>query len=42
MRQQLAEAVGGEVLLISAVTGQGLNSLVGRIVQTLKGDEPSW
>ncbi len=42
VQRQLAEAVGGEVLLISAITGQALNSLVGRIVQTLKGDEPSW
>lgn len=42
VREQLAESADGDVLLISAVTGQGLNDLVGRIVQTLKGDEPSW
>jgi len=34
-RQQLAERIGRDVLLISAVTGQGLNQLVGRIVQAL-------
>jgi GTPase len=38
----LAEAVGRDVLLISAVTGQGLNELVGRIAQMLKGEPPSW
>jgi hypothetical protein len=38
---QLAEIVGHEVLLISAVTGQGLNDLVGRIAKTLQG-EPAW
>lgn len=42
VQRQLAEAIGSEVLLISAVTGQGLNELVGRIVQSLKGDTPSW
>jgi GTP-binding protein len=41
VRQQLAEIVGHEVLLISAVTGQGLNDLVGRIAKTLQG-EPAW
>lgn len=41
VRQQLAEATGAEVLLISAVTGQGLNELVGRIARTLQG-EPAW
>ncbi|MBU4399353.1 MAG: GTPase ObgE [Planctomycetes bacterium] len=41
-QRQLAEAIGSEVLLISAVTGQGLNELVGRIVKSLKGDTPSW
>jgi len=42
VQQRLAEAVGGEVLLISAVTGQGLNDLVGRIAKTLQGDSPPW
>jgi len=41
VRRQLAEIVGHEVLLISAVTGQGLNDLVGRIAKTLQG-EPAW
>jgi GTPase len=39
VRQRLAEAVGGDVLLISAVTGQGLNDLVGRIALTLQPPE---
>ncbi|MBN1394733.1 MAG: GTPase ObgE [Pirellulales bacterium] len=42
VRQRLAEQTGGEVLLISAVTGQGLNDLVGRIVAALEGDKPAW
>jgi GTP-binding protein len=42
VRERLAEALGRDVLLISAVTGQGLNDLVGRIAQTLKGDAPAW
>jgi GTP-binding protein len=41
VQQRLSEVVGGEVLLISAVTGQGLNDLVGRIARTLQG-EPAW
>lgn len=41
VQQRLAETTGGEVLLISAVTGQGLNELVGRIARTLQGD-PVW
>jgi GTP-binding protein len=41
-QQRLAEAIGREVLLISAVTGQGLNDLVGRIAQTLGGEPPAW
>ena len=36
VRQRLAELVGHEVLLISAVTGEGLNDLVGRIAETLQ------
>lgn len=39
---QLAASIGREALLISAVTGQGLNELVGRIVHELKGDGPPW
>jgi GTPase len=40
VRDQLAEAIGREVLLISAVTGQGLNELVGRIAHALQ-DKPA-
>jgi GTP-binding protein len=36
VRRQLAELLGHEVLLISAVTGQGLNQLVAAIAQTLQ------
>lgn len=42
VRQRLAEAIDRDVLLISAVTGQGLNELVGRIALTLKGKPPAW
>ena len=35
VRQQLAQHLGREVLLISAATGQGLNQLVTTILQTL-------
>ncbi len=42
VQRRLAEAIGREVLLISAVTGQGLNDLVARIAQTLKGEPPAW
>ena len=42
VRRQLAALIGSEVLLISAVTGQGLNDLVGRIAQTLAGEPPAW
>ena len=42
VRRLLAELTGREVLLISAVTGQGLNDLVGRIAQTLQGEPPAW
>lgn len=41
VQQLLAEKTGREVLLISAVTGEGLNELVGRIALTLQGD-PAW
>lgn len=42
VRRQLAELTGREVLLISAVTGQGLNDLVGRIALALQGEPPKW
>jgi GTPase len=42
VRQRLAETTGRDVLLISAVTGQGLNELVGRIALTLQGEPPAW
>jgi GTPase len=42
VQHRLAESVGGDVLLISAVTGQGLNELVGRIARTLQGEPPAW
>ncbi len=42
VRQRLAETTGGEVLLISAVTGLGLNGLVGRIAQMLQGEPAPW
>ena len=42
VQQRLSEVVGRDVLLISAVTGQGLNDLVGRIAQTLQGEPPAW
>ena len=35
LRRQLADRLGREVLLLSAVTGQGLNELVGMIAQAL-------
>ncbi len=42
VQQQLAEEANREVLLISAVTGQGLNQLIGKIAQTLSGEPPPW
>jgi GTP-binding protein len=41
-RQKLAAELGREVLLISAVTGQGLNELVGAIAKQLQGEPPAW
>ena len=38
VREALESALGRPVLLLSAVTGQGLNELVRAIVQTLNGD----
>jgi GTP-binding protein len=35
LRQKLAEQLGRPVVLLSAVTGQGLNQLVGSVAQTL-------
>jgi len=42
VQQHLAETIGREVLLISAVTGQGLNELVGRVAQMLQGEPSPW
>jgi GTP-binding protein len=42
VQQRLAETTGGEVLLISAVTGLGLNELVGRIAKMLQGEPAPW
>ena len=42
VRKLLAETIGSEVLLISAVTGQGLNELVGAIAKQLQGEPPAW
>ncbi|MBN2292746.1 MAG: 50S ribosome-binding GTPase, partial [Pirellulales bacterium] len=46
IRGELNELVEGQVFLISAVTGQGLNQLVGAIAQTLNeqkhGGKDSW
>ncbi len=39
IRGQLAADLSGDVLLISAVTGQGLNTLVGAIAQMLKSEQ---
>jgi GTP-binding protein len=41
VQQRLAEAIGREVLLISAVTGQGLNDLVGAIANRLQDQKAS-
>ena len=42
VQRELAEELGRVVLLISAVTGQGLNTLVGAIARTLDKDDPPW
>lgn len=42
VQQELAEQLGGEVLLISAVTGQGLNTLVGAIAKALEKGPKKW
>jgi GTP-binding protein len=40
LREKLKEACGGEVMLISAVTGQGLNELVRAINRLLTAERP--
>jgi GTPase len=42
IRQQLTKELGRDVLLISAVTGQGLNELVGTLAKQLQGEPPPW
>jgi len=42
VRGQLADALGREVLLISAVTGLGLNQLVAAVAQTLHKPADTW
>jgi len=42
VRQELADELDREVLLISAVTGQGLNELVAAIARELNPDEETW
>jgi GTP-binding protein len=42
IRRRLADALGGDVLVISAVTGQGLNQLVGVLVATLRKPAEPW
>ena len=42
VRQKLAGELGRDVLLISAVTGQGLNELVAAVAKQLQGETPAW
>jgi GTP-binding protein len=42
IRRQLTELLGRDVLLISAVTGQGLNQLVGAVAQALQKPVERW
>ena len=42
VRELLADELGREVLLISAVTGEGLNQLVAAVARELKGDDEGW
>ncbi len=42
IRKQLAGELGREVLLISAVTGQNLNTLVSAVAKELQGEPPAW
>jgi len=39
---RLAAELARPVLLISAVTGQGLNDLVGLVAKELEGESPAW
>ena len=41
-RKQLAEELGRDVLLISAVTGQDLNDLVTAVAKQLQGEPAAW
>jgi len=42
VRRKLADELGRDVLLISAVTGEGLNTLVGTIAKTLAKEAGGW
>jgi len=42
VRRKLAEQLDREVHLISAVTGEGLNTLVGAIAQALAPEPEAW
>jgi GTP-binding protein len=42
VQQRLAEMIDRDVFLISAVTGEGLNQLVGCIAQALQQDKKPW
>jgi GTPase len=42
LRQKLSAELGRDVLLISAVTGQGLNQLVGAVAKHLQGEPRAW
>ncbi|MBN2579642.1 MAG: GTPase ObgE [Pirellulales bacterium] len=42
VRAAFAQELGRDVLLISAITGQGLNDLVAVIVKQLPGGTPAW
>jgi len=42
VHQKLASDLGRDVLLISAVTGQALNQLVGAIAKQLQGEPSAW
>ena len=42
VRDELAEALGRETLLISAVTGQGLNQLLGAVAQAVRKPPEKW
>jgi GTPase len=42
VRQQLSDELGRNVLLISAVTGENLNTLVATVAKELEGEPPAW